>query len=233
MDIVYVVGTGSRWKDNELRYSLRSIEKYLKGYGNVYIVGHLPDWVINVTHIHCDDIKGRKELSIMRKIHTACRDERITEDFCFFNDDHFLLKELNSRDIKYWYSSSVQEKSLYGAHHNIVKAINTLDVLGQNCSFFDIHVPIIFNKKLFRVAMGFPELNWDEKEYLVKSLYANYATNDYEYMKDCKISTHAGKAEIVSRIAGRLFFSVGPKGINADMKAVLSELYPDKSKYEW
>jgi hypothetical protein len=56
MDLVYVLGSGSRWGDNELRYSLRSVEKHLKGYNNVYLVGDKPDWVRNVTHIPKQDI---------------------------------------------------------------------------------------------------------------------------------------------------------------------------------
>ena len=30
MDIVYCLGNGSKWDNNELRYSLRSVERYCK-----------------------------------------------------------------------------------------------------------------------------------------------------------------------------------------------------------
>ena len=39
MDVVYILGKGSVWKDNEIRYSLRSIEKHLTGFDRVFIVG--------------------------------------------------------------------------------------------------------------------------------------------------------------------------------------------------
>ena len=51
MTVVYVLGTGSKWKNYELLYSLRSIEKNLKGFTDVVIVGELPSWIQNVIHI--------------------------------------------------------------------------------------------------------------------------------------------------------------------------------------
>ena len=44
MDILYVVGTGSKWDNNELRYSLRSIDKYGINIDRVFIVGTKPDF---------------------------------------------------------------------------------------------------------------------------------------------------------------------------------------------
>ena len=60
MDIVIPLGTESRWHDNELRFTLRSIEKHLTGYRNVIIVGWCPPWVQNVVHIKKEDWAGKK-----------------------------------------------------------------------------------------------------------------------------------------------------------------------------
>lgn len=37
MDILYVIGRGSKWENNELRYSLRSLEKNGINVGNIFI----------------------------------------------------------------------------------------------------------------------------------------------------------------------------------------------------
>jgi hypothetical protein len=55
IDVVYPLGTGSVWQDNELRYSLRSLEKNFPDLGRVYVVGHKPDWLGNVEHIPFGD----------------------------------------------------------------------------------------------------------------------------------------------------------------------------------
>ena len=54
-DILIPLGTGSRHDNLELRYCLRSIEKHLKGVGNIFLVGEKPDWVQNVIHIPAKD----------------------------------------------------------------------------------------------------------------------------------------------------------------------------------
>lgn len=237
MDVVYVLGKGSLWKDNELRYSLRSIEKYLTGYDQVYIVGERPEWLKTILHIPFADLPKRKEINIRNKILAACDAKDVSEHFIFFNDDHFLLKTLDVADIFYWHSGNLEAKAANSEGSNKRKIENTIELTGGETLFYDIHVPIIYNKYEFDKIMRHPSLNWDEHDYLVKTLYAAWAdTEDVEtyskYMSDCKISIRTGYDVIKEKIKDRLFFSVGPEGIKADMKRVLEELYPGKSKYE-
>ena len=54
MDILYCIGEGSKWNNNELRYSLRSLEKFGKNVGNIYMVGYNPGFLSDeVTFINC------------------------------------------------------------------------------------------------------------------------------------------------------------------------------------
>ncbi len=145
MDIVIALGTGSRWMDNELKYALRSIEAYLEGFdGKVVLVGEKPKWVRNVHHIAFEDVPGRKNFSIFQKIVTGS--EWIdSDDFIFWNDDHFLLKPLHIKDFKFWYDQDCH----YYAHKATglyKKAItNTNNLPGKNNYYTDIHTPIIYN----------------------------------------------------------------------------------------
>ena len=55
IDVVYVLGTGSNWDNNEIRFSLRSLAKNLKGMGRVFVVGERPAFLQNVIHIPAKD----------------------------------------------------------------------------------------------------------------------------------------------------------------------------------
>lgn len=237
MDVVYVLGKGSRWKDNELRYSLRSVEKYLIGYDKIFIVGECPEWLTGVIHIPFSDVFGRKDFNIMRKVIVACENDQVSDDFIFFNDDHFLLQPIDVKEIKYWHSCSLEQKGFNSEGSGLIKIRNTTEIIPGYSYFFDIHVPIVYNKKEFRRIMFLPILKWEEKEYLIKTVYANICTSqdvtyNVEYMQDCKISKILGYDQLLSKISDRYFFSIGPEGVKADLKRLLSELYPTKSKYE-
>jgi hypothetical protein len=166
----------------------------------------------------------------MLKISAACNSEEVSDPFVFFNDDHFLLQPINTDEIKYWYSISLGAKAQISEGYNRVKALNTMEVIQQNCPFFDIHVPMVIHKAAFVQIMSNPALLWEEKDYLVKTVYANYYTSKYEHMKDCKIREVMGYNSLMAKIAGRIFFSTGP--IFADLKKALTGLYPGRSKYE-
>ena len=47
IDVVYILGDGSKWGNNEIKYSLRSLEKYGKNIRDVYICGNKPYFVNN------------------------------------------------------------------------------------------------------------------------------------------------------------------------------------------
>lgn len=95
MDILYVVGTGSIWGNNELRYSLRSIEKNGINVRNVYIVGYIPRW-INRKTVRCMELQDRtkvKHYNILNAIIAgATYFEDLGTEFLYSSDDHFYLR---------------------------------------------------------------------------------------------------------------------------------------------
>ncbi len=90
IDLVYVVGTGSRWNDNELRFSLRSVSKNLSNVGKVFIVGECPDYLKNVIHIPASDIFDsaiNADGNMTHKLLLVCNNKELSDDFLFMNDD--------------------------------------------------------------------------------------------------------------------------------------------------
>jgi len=229
MDIVIPLGTGSRWQNNELRFALRSIEKYLTGYDKIFIIGECPSYLQNVIHIPCPDFPGRKEYSIFNKIMKAVADERCSDYFVFWNDDIFLIDNLQTADFKFWYEGTLQDK--YEQSHGHYKAAikNVIDISKPDDYYTDIHTPIIYNKDYFYKYVACN--NWD-KEYVIKSSYTSVMSASFEPMPDLKINKAMTYYEIKARIKDRLFFSIGTYGVCPPMTKVLTELFPDKSKYE-
>lgn len=216
----------SRWQDNELRYALRSIEKYLTGHGNIYIIGKKRTWLNNVTFIECKD-EGAKADRIFNKILKAAKDERVSDPFLYMNDDHYLLKPLDIKEIKYWKYGTMRDVA-NKAQGNYLKRVLRCDrffrLKGWQTTNFDIHVPILFEKEKFK--------SLEQDDYIIKSHYCNKFGIEGEDMEDILFHSPKKKQEIYDRIEGRLFMSVNDSGLNETMKGFLNELYPQQSNYE-
>lgn len=239
IDVVYTLGSGSTWDNNELRYSLRSIEKHLKNFRNIYIVGEWPDFLQNVFHIEAED-KFHPSRNIMEKLMIACRQEDISEDFIFFNDDFFLLKDIDTSDYPYYhdgYISKLLDPDSTKWYQGYIKETHSALLRSQlQTLHFDIHTPIVYNKQLFRDIM--PLFDWNEK-LMVKSIYCNTLKIAGRKISDCKIKRWKYKDEIEQIIKGRHVFSTGDHCLRdidssrrSPMKTMLENLYPNKSKYE-
>lgn len=229
IDIVIPLGNRSIQKNVELRFALRSIEKHLTGVGNVFIIGHKPDWVTNVIHIPADDDPRNRfrDRNICNKIIAACRDERVSKDFLVVHDDHFLLSDYEAGAFPYYSHATI--KPGQGQYANTKK--NTISLLGQ-VNDYDCHCPILFNKERFMRSVALAD--WSKwYGYLLKTLYCVLNGIPGEYMGDIKIRLPLKYDEIMLQIAGRKWFSIGDRCfVPGGMKDVLQELYPSKSKYE-
>ena len=94
VDIVYIVGRGSKWQDNELRFSLRSLCKYGKNIRRIILVGHCPAWLdrSKITYVPADDKENCKHINIMQKVKKAIDTLHLTEPFLISSDDHWYTK---------------------------------------------------------------------------------------------------------------------------------------------
>lgn len=239
MDIVYILGTGSPWQNNELRYSLRSVEKYLSAYDRIFVVGERPDWLTGVIHIPCYDYttgdSRYKERNICKKVLKACEDERISENFLFCNDDYFFLRPVEVFKIANYHrgplADAVSGERIDNYKNSLQNTLTILQANGLPAYHYDIHVPIIYNKSLFPKVMA--NYNWNVAwGYTVKSLYANTLRLSGAYMSDLKLNKPRTLLEINKVVGSRFVFSIGDNGLNADMKTFLQQQYPTPSKYE-
>lgn len=234
MDVVYVVGKDSKWSNNELRYSLRSLEKYVSDIDHVFIVGELPTFITGVIHLPAiDPFKWNKEGNIHSKLLIAAQCQFVSNKFLFMNDDHFFLRNISTVPYAHLGPLSMNgvESPVYAQYlENTRKALLHAGLPIKN---FDIHLPMIIDKRRF-VKMS-ESFNWftDEIEntLVVKSLYANYCRIPGSREVDCKIkSTHTSK-QISLLMDRRWAFSTAAE-INPGTRAMISHLYPIRSQYE-
>ncbi len=237
IDIVYPIGNGSRWDNNELRYSLRSVQKYLSNVGRVHIVGELPDFIHAVNYIPFQDIHRWKETRIALKILKACQADYIGENFLFMNDDHFLLRPFDAEAFPYFMKETIattaQNRRFNDAYRkslvNSYMALTKNNFLTHN---FDVHCPIIYNKKQFSAMMAM--YDWDETNYsfIIKSMYCNTFGIPGVPCSDLKINNPLDHCQLTDIIRGREFFSIGDRAVNSDLLMLMENLYPEPSIYE-
>lgn len=93
-DLVYVVRSG---ENEELRHSLRSVERYADGlFRHIWVVGTgLPDWLTGVKIITIDDGPEKHE-TMRRKIQAATDHPDVSDNFLLMNDDYFLTRKINA-----------------------------------------------------------------------------------------------------------------------------------------
>ena len=186
MDIVYFV------KDEpineELRYSLRSVEKNFP-HRRVWFYGGCPDDLQPDRWAHIKQNARSKWGNTSGLLRNACANEGISENFVLFNDDFFVMKPINS--LPYYSDGSLEKriKELWtrnpGGSVYITRMQLTKKMLTQEqcpTENYAMHMPMIINRREMQETFKkFPDGE------MWRSLYGNHHRKPVEYMKDCKI----------------------------------------------
>lgn len=229
LDIVYCVK--ERCFSDELRYSLRSLKNI--PHSKVWIYGGCPGWVNTkeVIHVPTPQDRVNKWLNTSLLLEKIVENDKITEDFIWFNDDFFVLEPID--ELVYYYDrnllsriadfnklsltfSSPYQKRLLGAMLALKnKKIDTLN--------FEVHVPIIFNrKKLADIIKNFPSIG------AKRSLYANMYGSERQNIKDVKIYDSISLPDEDS-----VFISTSDKSFReGEVGKYIREKFKKKCKYE-
>jgi len=261
IDFVYPYVQGED-KFEELRYSLRSLEKHYKHPYRVIIVGDLPDWCQNVIHLPVERQTGMPEnitCDAIWKMITVCESDIVSGIFVRMYDDIYFL-----RPIDFSYMSEM--KALYDATHlsawsrtdgsasdTWTKQLHsTYRILKESnqCSSiwnFETHLPEVFLKSI--LAWCIKEFNALEKRLLVTTLYNNicWQSDDPAPLlvnKNINIKagfygvdsfySYAAKSEndIRQIIKDKYFLNHNDAGLTPALIKIIQELFPHKSKFE-
>ena len=157
MDILYVVGNGSQWQDNELRFSLRSIARYGINVGRVYLVGNKPSFVGDaVTYIPCDDPYDCAHKNILHKVLYAIEHSDISSHFLISSDDHFYIKYTDFDKLPvYFRNLTIQDgvpfdKRTNPYNHSLVETRGLLEKNGLPIYQTNPHCNTHFDVEVYR-----------------------------------------------------------------------------------
>jgi hypothetical protein len=233
IDLVYILGSGSAHRNKELLYSLRSVQRYVKDYRNIYVIGDHPGFEGPFIHIHYPDNGRNKQDNIRQKLTVACQHPDISDPFVMMNDDFFFLEEIELRYIPFYYYSNlavVHQARRKPGHYKraLNNTVMALGAKGYDIKNYDIHYPIYYDKHFFLETMA--QYDWKERDgFVIKSLYCNtLPLMCILELQDCNINNDPqSREQIEQAIEGKFMFSVGDIGMNQTMLDFLADRYPE------
>ena len=157
-DIVYVLK--EREDNEELRYSLRSVEKNFP-HRKIFFVGAKPNGFkpdVMIQHKQSGNTKWDQIKSSMWQILIR---EDVTENFFWFNDDFFVMKPFSGEYTNF--VDGTLERRIDKLHRtegmnaytrSLFKAQQELMVLKYPLMNYDVHLPMLFNKELAKNSIN-------------------------------------------------------------------------------
>lgn len=238
IDVVYLLGNESQWNDNEIRYSLRSLEMWFP-HARVFIAGNVRRWMRNVIEIEVPDVyqktdPGYKEKNVMHKIKMACNRHDLSREFIVMNDDFYFL-EYTPYIFTFYKGTMEQSEKESPAYSEYRKAMKKtremIRIMGITKPLnFAVHSPIKIDKiKFIKMA---DSIDWRKYGYQYRGVYGNIyerhhavAVND-----DFKIFT----IDDIERMRYReMISSSADIVLSRQFQEFIESRFPNPSKYEY
>jgi len=239
IDAVYPLSNESRWQDNELRYSLRSVEKNLVGLGRVFIIGHKPAWLTGTIHIPATDPnRHNKDANIIDKLILACR-AGVSDRFLFCSDDQLILVPTKAADLRPYHIGCLKKKppQFWGGgrwKRGLRRTYDLLQARHAQTFHYDAHVPQPMDRHEFAEIMGGIDYHAGDG-YAVNTLFFNLALKHHLRLPSIKATFERPEidpGEVRRKIAGKTFLGYNEGGLTPALKSVLAELFPVPSRFE-
>ncbi len=251
MDILYIIGRGSKWNNKELLYSLRSIAKNGINVGRVFVAGYIPPFV-NRKEVICvpvEDKTDTKHYNILHAIEEAvertdigCNDNG---DFLYSSDDHFYIKPTDFAQYPFYWRGADLPANLSPDdkhkkyHTTLISTRKLLEAYDLPFYHFAWHGNTHFTTRLWNdeVFKRMRRLSYIMPEGCEPTcLMLNYwITRDDVQMKvrsDIKLGMYETRATFQTKVEGREVFSSVDNIQCSYMAEYLQTNFPDKCKYE-
>lgn len=247
MDILYIIGRGSKWNNNELRYSLRSIATNGINVGRVFIAGYIPEFINTdeVTVLPVEDTTKVKHHNIQNAIEQAVKHLDLSENFLYSSDDHYYIKPTDFDNYPfYWRGRDLPERVKPGEQHAIYHTTlaSTRKLLAANglpYFHFAWHGNTHFNTRLFKskffqrlLRAAYKEPEGCEPTCLMLNYWLSVEPFEMTKREDLKIQPYETYSTILNKTTDREVCSTADKASNGGFKEFLEQLFPVKCKYE-
>lgn len=238
MDILYIAGGKERETEQMLRFSLRSIAKYGRNVGKVFVCSPEP-FDLNVEPIIVPRRYKEKAKDIMWAIEN-CMDY-VGDEFLYSSVDHFYVRETDFENYPYYYRGELPTE--YGAEsdhylHHLVDTRNFLKECGLGTIDFSSHCNTHFNKCVFRKYQNAIRKAYDCTPYGIEASAFMVNAIDKEvgvkptFREDIKIACANTYDNVSEKIEGAECFSILSMTMQEAVGGYLEMLFPDKCVYE-
>lgn len=244
MDILYVIGQGSSWHDNELRYSLRSIETNCGNVGRIFIAGYCPSFIDQkkVTYVPVLDIHDCKHKNILYCIEKVVENYDISDTFLYSSDDHFYVQKADFDNYPF-YRKPVElpdaESGLNSYRLTLYWTRVMLEAAGLTTWNFAWHGNTHFNKTLFLEPqfaamrkMSYYTPRGIEPSIMMLNYWLSKRPFEITDRTDTKFAKDATEDDIMRVIKERECISCASDVSLSYIRTFLAKTFPNKSKYE-
>jgi glycosyltransferase involved in cell wall biosynthesis len=234
VDVVYPLGTGSPNSNNEIRYSLRSLEMYGKNYRDVYVIGERPTFTNNRLKYIPFEEKWTKGLNILEKIKAICENPNVSQTFLYINDDHFLLKETDLANYPYYYDDDTIKELIKNRlpNDNYVLIVKESQSNEHYRNYYDIHRPMLINKWLFLKMYDAINFHGSKESLLIKSLYCGFNSIVGTKTTDIILRKKEDCENLPKKLQDKSIFSIHDSAVCNELVQYLGMRFPQKSQYE-
>ena len=215
MDVLYYIGSGSWHNNDELRYSLRSLEKHCKDIGRIFIVGNRPAFLRNVAYIWVED-KFEWWQNAFEKTKAAIK-AGISDEFLLMNDDFFMLSDFKASEYPFYHKGNISLNPQNKYQEVIVNTRLVLQSIRAPFKHYGVHCPMrIIGKKYLSLEKYF------NTPVSARCLYGNLFCEG--------IKTKDNKGLKIKKSKQKCFSSVEHMG--EDVFEELKKMFPKPSLWE-
>ena len=234
IDVLYIKGVQSRNYDQEMLYSLRSLEKCCSDVGRVFITGEFPRFVDKSKVIFTPEKDiGCPMVNHWWKVSQTIKNTDISDDFVLMYDDIFFTKPTKLENYPFFYRGTLLESKEGSTTYQ--KSLQNARIWLEEHQFpyldYELHIPCVYNREKFlELDKIFDKIKYSTPAMAVRSLYANMFEHDQPYRKDIKLRLSTDCVDF--RLGDADCFSVSDWVFECNTLGWLKEHYPERSKYE-
>jgi len=255
LDVVYpFTAKSKRGDDFELRYSLRSLNEQ-PWVGNLFIAGAKPEWIKNAHHINKGDQWSYefKDKNIIKKMLTACVDDRVGDPFVANSDDQYWMKLVkpeemlippreNPAQMEMDKDKAFRRQGFRPWRNQWVKRqFETIEFLRnkqKSTICFDGHVPYLIEKDRYLKTMS--QIPWEMGNGLLIVVYHGWnweALVNGNRIEDrdgvlVRIKLDMNPEQITEKTKDALFLNHNNKALAIGMREFLQKRFPHPSRWE-
>lgn len=259
MDAVYIFKHSVN-DDFEIRYSLRSIEKYAPFIRKVWVYGDRPEFISNDTSIieHVPHERTSRILNLKTPVTNtfmlmflSSLIPDLSHEYLFFSDDFFLLKQITQQTAKkvlFVEDMALTPLASRGRGQWIDAMWRTFDLLirlGYTGYNFETHVPTYLTRsQVMNAYCDFKDFVTEDRWYgmigptaILNHAFRNEAMTIYNLKAENSrggfwINPPESYEAVLEETAGKTFFNFDDDAFNNNIRRFLTERFPAPSKYE-